>query len=466
MFGFFSGAENKEGEASGNSEERRVTRAYREQNQLTLQIPPSLARGRRTPSPRAPGNAHNANSSIIFAYDSTNLSQAARQRGEEAEAESQFTDNAEFEQFVHNVSSTTETMATQLTDEEIRSSAATALNAATTATGALETATNLIASLTLQQQQLQTIIQQQQQQLQQQTQVKSRKPELPDFDSKNIEVWIKRVTAAYDRANITLPKDKFAYLETKFHVGQNPKIDEFLYGAATDATWNAFLTYLRSEYGRTVRQEAQFLRGQFSRDGRRPTQMLAHLKDKVKRVTIDDLFKEIVISSLPGDVQRMVVERVQDMTSEQAAAIADNYFDQEGKVIHATNPTVHHLDSAPSFTPVFQSEAQGDAESDADINAVHGKKGNFRPRNRNHAPFYANSGAKPKNRGPYNNASAPSSGASFNHSSNSSSKPTTKTLLCRNHEKFGDATYNCSPECSRWPEMQRRQGNGRAGNRM
>ena len=76
-----------------------------------------------------------------------------------------------------------------------------------------------------------------------------------------------------------------------------------MYGPATEEALQAFLTYLKDEYVRTIRQEAQFLRGQFSRDGRKPSQMLAHMKEKVKRVTIDNLLKEIVISSLPQNVQ-------------------------------------------------------------------------------------------------------------------------------------------------------------------
>ena len=105
--------------------------------------------------------------------------------------------------------------------------------------------------------------------------IKTRKPEIPNFDSKNVEVWLKRTQSAYDRAGITLPKDKFAFLESKFKVGDNPKIDEFLYGAATEEAWLDFTQYLCKEYGRTVQQEARFLREKHNRDGRRPSQMLA-----------------------------------------------------------------------------------------------------------------------------------------------------------------------------------------------
>ena len=46
----------------------------------------------------------------------------------------------------------------------------------------------------------------------------SRKPKIPAFDPKNVEIWIKRVDNAYRRAGITDPKDKFAHIEGKFAV--------------------------------------------------------------------------------------------------------------------------------------------------------------------------------------------------------------------------------------------------------
>ena len=45
-----------------------------------------------------------------------------------------------------------------------------------------------------------------------------KRPELPDFDPANIEIWIKRIESAYIRSNINKPADKFAFLEPKFPV--------------------------------------------------------------------------------------------------------------------------------------------------------------------------------------------------------------------------------------------------------
>ena len=43
-----------------------------------------------------------------------------------------------------------------------------------------------------------------------------RKPDLPPFDKKNVDIWIKRVEAAYSRVNCSNPALKFAHLESKF----------------------------------------------------------------------------------------------------------------------------------------------------------------------------------------------------------------------------------------------------------
>ena len=87
----------------------------------------------------------------------------------------------------------------------------------------------------------------------------ARKVEVPQFDRSNIEVWIKRVEAAFTRANVTTAKDKFAQMEAKFDVNLDPTINNFLYGNPTDENWKLFLDHLRHLYGRTRKQEAQFL---------------------------------------------------------------------------------------------------------------------------------------------------------------------------------------------------------------
>ena len=58
----------------------------------------------------------------------------------------------------------------------------------------------------------------------------TKKPELPAFDSKNIDLWIKQIENAHTRASITDSKKKFALLESKLGTGIDPKINDFLFG--------------------------------------------------------------------------------------------------------------------------------------------------------------------------------------------------------------------------------------------
>ena len=135
-----------------------------------------------------------------------------------------------------------------------------------------------------------------------------RKPEIPAFNKDYVEIWIKRMEHAYTRAGITTVNDKFAWLETKFPVGTDPKIDEFLYGDATDANWNSFLAYLRKEHGTTKQQRAAVVLDGFKRDGRRPSQYAAALIDKTKDISLDDVRKEMLLREMP--TESSLVEKV------------------------------------------------------------------------------------------------------------------------------------------------------------
>ena len=449
--------------------QRPTTRSQSRNTPANLDLPLAsfngIARGRRSPSPQVVG--HNANSAVVFAYDSTNVSQRILQN------QSQTTEEGEFDSATED-ESTTKAERNMSTIEELRAQVTAAVEAANAATAALVAASGLVT----------------QQASQQPTaQIRTRKPELPEFDARNVEIWLKRMQSAYDRAGITQPKEKFAYLESKFAVGANPTIDAFLYGPATAEAWEEFIAYMKEEYGRTVRQEAQFLRGQFSRDNRKPSQMLAHLNEKTKRVSIDDIKKEIIISSLPTHVQQMIQERVRDLSAEETAAAADKYFDQEGRPLHSHAPTIQHVDS-----PQAEATRAGDDDdydySGSDVNAIRGRRGGgrggFRNNNNN------NRGFKPPQGFNNNNASGPPNRTGVKHRSHFNghggqqrtppSAPSTSNasaaasasynapktvILCHNHQRFGDKTITCQAGCSRWPEMQQRQqGNANAGNRM
>ena len=48
----------------------------------------------------------------------------------------------------------------------------------------------------------------------------TRKPELPAFDTANIEIWIRQIENSFTRASITAVKDKFAFLKAKLGQAQ------------------------------------------------------------------------------------------------------------------------------------------------------------------------------------------------------------------------------------------------------
>ena len=121
----------------------------------------------------------------------------------------------------------------------------------------------------------------------------TRKPDLPTFDTANIEIWIRRIENAFTRASIDNVKDKFAFLESKIGANADPKIIEFFcVNPPTNATWISFLAYLRKRYGRTKRQQIQSLITGTEFDGMQPSAVCALMKEKAGMVTVDDIIKE------------------------------------------------------------------------------------------------------------------------------------------------------------------------------
>ena len=262
-----------------------------------------------------------------------------------------------------------------------------------------------------------------------------RKPEIPAFNKEHIEIWIKRTEHAYTRAGITAVNDKFAWLETKFPVGTDPKVDEFLYGDATDDNWTAFLTYLRKEHGTTKQQRAAVFLDGFKRDGRRPSQYAAALVDKTKDVTIDEIRKEMLLREMPVDIRRMLQERIEDCTFEEAAKAADAYFDKEGRPRHANTQS--------SVNEVANSEFSAPFSDDDAVNAVR---------------RFPNSRAPPQNRNRnFQNKSGNASGGNTPNSSSVGSNG-----LCWFHTKFGEKAKKCEVACKQYDE-KRFAGNAKAG---
>ena len=292
-----------------------------------------------------------------------------------------------------------------------------------------------------------------------------KKVELPSFDKNNIHTWIRRVEAAFGRAQVVLPKDKFFYIESKLDVNLNPKINEFLCGDSTEEKWDEFLEYLQNEYGRTKEQQAALFLSGIPRDGLRPTQHLAKIKDLTKDIELDDLLKEMVLKDLPKSIRQSLAERT-TLTSEEAAKAADHYFDKEGRPKHgAESSSINNINEVTTANrwDTFNTTAFTEAFSDEDqaVNAI-GRRFSQRPPYAQ--PRKTQGGGRPqqnvKNGQTIRTEKPKLAPKEVKANPN---YPVKKSVdLCQAHFKFGDKARYCEVSCSRFDE-QRFPGNGQAG---
>ena len=271
-----------------------------------------------------------------------------------------------------------------------------------------------------------------------------RKPEIPAFDKAHIEHWIRRTENAFIRALVTSPREKFAFLETKFPVDFNPRINDFLWGDPTEDNWNNFIAYLKKEYGVTKQQQAAVVLDGFKREGKKPSQYVALLEDKTKNLTMDDVRKEMLIRELPTDIQRMLQEKIEGLSLQDAAKAADAYFDQDGKPKHINKMSSVNATTDSDFTSPFSDD--GD-----EINAVNRRFPNQRSNNN----FRGGNRGKPQRGGSYRpmgNKQAPAP----------KPKPNNDPTLCFYHNEYGNNAKKCEVGCSRFDE-KRFPGNAKAG---
>ena len=278
-----------------------------------------------------------------------------------------------------------------------------------------------------------------------------RKPEIPAFDKKQIDHWIRRTENAFIRALCTTPREKFAFLETKFPVDFDPRINEFLWGDPTEAKWNEFLAYLRSEYGTTKQQRAAIILDGFKRDGRKPSQYVALLEEKTKDIDLNDVRKEMLLREMPTDVQRMLQERFEGLSLKDAAKAADAYFDQDGKLRQKQQATVNAVQETSSdFTSPFSDESE-------DVNAINRRFPN--QRHRGSSNFQRGGRGRPQ-RGNFSNFNkTPANQATTQQ--RTTPKPNDPSL-CFYHNEYGSNAKKCEVGCSRFDE-KRFPGNGKAG---
>ena len=159
-----------------------------------------------------------------------------------------------------------------------------------------------------------------------------RRPDLPPFDKTDIEAWIRRVENSYTRNGITRPRDKFAFIEKLFSTKEDARINAFLMDDQTSANWDAFMAYLRERHGRTKKQEVHTLLNGVSREGRRPTELAAIIKERTRKINLDDVRKEVLLKEIPAAVRQHLSAKVDTLTFDETAAECDKYFDMSGKL--------------------------------------------------------------------------------------------------------------------------------------
>ena len=299
--------------------------------------------------------------------------------------------------------------------------------------------------------------------------VSSRKPDLPAFDKSAIEIWIRRVESAFIRAGISQANEKFAFVESKFAVNEDPSIDKFLFGEPSEENWKLFCDYLKKRYGKTIRQKASAVLEPISIDGRTPLQYLARLQQNCDGVTLDDVIKEICVRQLPTDVQQIICKATESMTATEMMTYAESFFNPDGSRIIKKPATVNAVDSRPtasntpptSFTAAFDDNNNND-DASGDINAVRGR---FQSNNR--GGFRNNNGFRSQSRGRQNfnnNNGGNNNGNSFgnnnngryNNNGNRQNDPT----LCFYHNKFGEKAKRCDIGCAK------ASGNGKSPRQM
>ena len=303
----------------------------------------------------------------------------------------------------------------------------------------------------------------------------ARKVEMPAFDRNNVEIWIKRVESAFTRANIVTAKEKFAQMEAKFSVDVDPVINDYLYGDPTDSKWTKFLDHLRDLYGRTKKQQVQFMLSNPSRDGRRPTSHFSHIMDRIGKITIDDLVKEHIMNGLPVEIRRQLADKSEKVSAQELAKMADDFFDKEGRPLHSSASTsVNHVAStkkskdepqqprgtstasstaaatstsrsttpASTHTPAFEDE-------EPDVNAVRFKNGQRQNFNVSNRSSTAASRGRGFSRG--NGPRTANSNARYSNNNDQGISPKVGiqggNKVCKFHNRYGDQARSCEEGC-------------------
>ena len=274
-----------------------------------------------------------------------------------------------------------------------------------------------------------------------------RRPELPPWDPKNLEAWIRRVENAFIRAGITEAKDKFAHLESVISVDLHPTINQFFNGTASKENFDSLLAFLRERYGRSKEQKVKAVLGGVRRNGRLPTDLMALLKDQVDDVTIEDILKVHLFSELPQSVRENLSDRLESLSSDELSKAADAFFNRDGTLRASNNRSVNAVDTnaplteredsaghQPLFTPAFDEMLQNNSE----INAVYDNRNNSRASHRKDRQRTQSE----------NRRGARSDSARVQSRPKPSSKASANPDHCFFHGKWGADARKCRAPCS------------------
>ena len=308
-----------------------------------------------------------------------------------------------------------------------------------------------------------------------------KKPDLPAFDKSQIEIWVRRVEAAYTREGVTAAKDKFAFIESTIGVNMGPEINAFMFGDPTDDNWAAFTQHLIDRYGPTKQQRCSVFLDGIRRDGRRPTALLALIDDRGRDVTLDDLKKELILRELPSDIKKLLQDKTEGLDAAATVKLADAHFDKEGKPLNAST-SISAVSSAPEARQA--SDSLADPEEDGEINYVQGQQQRGRSNNRGNNSR-GNNSRNNNSRGGHNNNSRPAFTPAFGSRSASRPRadPTNSSAgasqdemrPCYHHARDPNAPVCNGPRCpshskaqycnSRSCPQHAQGGNGRGGRR-
>ena len=299
--------------------------------------------------------------------------------------------------------------------------------------------------------------------------VNKKKPELPPFDQKHIEAWIRRTEAAFTRAEITASKEKFAHLEAIIAVDLHPAINKFFSGSATQAQYDEFIAFLRQRYGRTKQQKVRAATEGVKRNGRNPEDLAALLDEHIDDVTIEDIKKSHFMAEMPQSVRSNLADKQDTLTFHELAKAAKAYFNQDGS-LRAANTHVNSVEPnevAPSqtfahtpasantssnFTMAFDDHSPPHGDVNAvgrrGVNSSHSTNNRQNSRSRN-PPIRARGGANRSASRPYTNRDPSSRNPDW----------------CWAHNKFGNEARNCKSPCSFSNSNSTQSGNSRGGRR-